>query len=162
MVLRPHIDQVFAPARDEPQYAGPGPYAPGVVPAPRRPEPVEVEAPTTVAGDDTLIAGEVLCPGWSLSSASGEFAALMSRDGNLAIQRCRDHAPVWQAGTGENPGAFLEMRDDGDLCLFTLTGATAWSSGTRGKPGAFAQLGDDGVLVVYSFYREPVWSTEPA
>ena len=53
----------------------------------------------------------------------GEFAALMRRAGNLVIRRCRDCATVWQAGTGGNAGAFLEMRDDGDLCQFTFTGA---------------------------------------
>lgn len=128
-----------------------------VVPAPV--EPVEVGAPTTVVDGDTLIAGEVLRSGWSMCSASGEFGAWMHPDGDLVIQRCRDHAPVWQVGAGSS-GAFLEMCDDGDLCVSTPAGDKAWSSGTRGEPGAFAQLGDDGVLVVYSFYRERVWSTE--
>lgn len=147
MVPQQHTDQVLVPARGEPPRVR------------RRPVPVGVEAPSTVVDGDTLIAGEVLVPGWSLRSASGEFGALMRRDGNLVIQRCRDHALVWQAGTGGSSAAVLEMRDDGDLCVVAPTGAKEWSSGTSGKPGAFAQLGDDGVLVVCSFYRERVWST---
>lgn len=159
MALQQPTDQYVAPARGEPQCVEPETYAAAVATAPRRPSPAGVGAPTTVVDGDTLIAGEVLRSGWSLSSASGEFGALMHRDGNLVIQRSRDHSPVWQAGTGGCYGAFLEMRDDGDLCVSTPTGAKEWSSGTHGEPGAFAQLGDDGVLVVYSFYRERVWST---
>lgn len=152
-------EQVPAPARDAVRQEQPGPYAAAAATATLRSVPVWVEGPAAVDGGETLTAGEVLCPGWSLTSASREFAALMCRDGNLVVQRCRDHAVVWEAGTGGNAGAFLEMRDDGDLCVFTLTGAKEWSSGTGGEPGAFAQLGDDGVLVVFSFYRERLWST---
>lgn len=153
MVLQQPTDQFVAPARGEPHSPAPGTYGVGVG--------VGVGASTTVVDGDTLIAGEVLRSGWSLSSASGEFGAFMLVDGKLVIQRRRDHAPVWQAGNDGCFGAFLEMRDDGDLCVSTPTGAKEWSSGTRGNPGAFAQLGDDGVLVVYSFYRERVWSTGP-
>lgn len=160
MVPHQHTDQVLVPAPGDTRRAADRPSAAGVATAPRPRTPLDREALSTLAWGGSLIAGEVLCPGWPLTSPSGEFAALMRRDGNLVIQRGHDLVPVWQAGTGGNSGAFLEMLDDGDLCVFTLSGAKAWSTGTKGNSGAFAQLEDDGVLVVYSFYRVRVWSTE--
>ena len=110
-------------------------------------------------GSDTLIAGEFLHPGLRLESRSLKFAALMRRDGDFVVYRSNDWLQLWHSGTCGDPGAFLAVRDDGDLTVCTANGVQGWSSGTAGSPGAFAQLRDDGRLVVYSFYREPIWSS---
>ncbi|MFD6878552.1 MULTISPECIES: hypothetical protein [unclassified Streptomyces] len=65
--------------------------------------------------------------------------------------------PTLATGGRLNPGAVfyahgkasLIMQADGNLVLYSESGAALWSSGTYGNPGAYASLQSDGNFVVY-------------
>jgi hypothetical protein len=111
-----------------------------------------------------LAAGATLRPGESLTSPSGTWRLTMRPDGNLVLYSCGTGAtnctyPLWNLGTGGQPGNRLTMQSDGNLVLYSPTGRAVWATMTNGTGSATVfQVQDDSNLVVYSGGRA-VWSS---
>ena len=81
-------------------------------------------------------------------SGDGVDTLNMQEDGNLVVISL-GHA-IWASGTSGNPGAYAVMQGDGNLVVYSSSGAGLWASGTSGHGGASVVMQDDGNLVVYS------------
>jgi hypothetical protein len=51
----------------------------------------------------------------------------------------------------------LALQSDGNLVIFSQTGAALWNSGTWGNPGAFLAIQNDGNMVIYSSGGAALW-----
>jgi hypothetical protein len=90
----------------------------------------------SVSAKDTLYAGEILWPGNSLWSSSGQYELAMQTDGNLVWY---DH---WGAGFPANvqwasntfsPNSYLGAQGDGNIVIYSQPDLKAlWATGTRG------------------------------
>ena len=67
---------------------------------------------------------------------------------------------LWSSGTFGNPGATINMQDDGNLVIYSTSGQALWSSGTSGNPGAKLRMQGDGNLVIYSTSGKALWATD--
>ncbi len=78
-------------------------------------------------------------PKFSSETSGPNIYCLMQRDGNLVLYRHimldpnepdpPDMAGVWASDTGGNPGAYLKVFDDGDVCIMGVIwhrGMTPW------------------------------------
>jgi Ricin-type beta-trefoil lectin domain len=152
-------------------------------PLPKPPKPRDLEAGTSVwtewpfffgswlqqwqadqemgpaAQGDDMQPGEVLNPGESISSASGEYTFMFQHDGNLVLYRNKDGRPLWASGTYGKPSAVCIMQDDGNLVIYDLGERPIWSSDTWRDPGSRLLVQDDGNVVIYRPDNTPVWAT---
>ncbi|MCQ4082297.1 hypothetical protein NGB36_17210 [Streptomyces sp. RB6PN25] len=124
--------------------------------------PASAPAP---AGGDSILTGQLLTPGRSVSS--GSVTLTMQSDGNLVAYLKTGGsgagAPLWASGTSGHPGAYAVMQTDGNLVVYAQGGGAGkggalWASGTSGHPGAYATVQDDGNVVVYQG-SQALWAT---
>ena len=54
----------------------------------------------------------------------------MQTDGRLAVGNPRGPATWWSTPTAGHPGAFLSLRNDGNLVVSSAGGAQLWASNT--------------------------------
>jgi len=99
-------------------------------------------------------------PLWRTGTGGGQFDPrdfIMQTDGNLVLYDTSGQAR-WESKTSGNPGAFLNVQDDGNLVVYRAGSATEtannslWSSGTNVPPplslqavvdsGAMLNVGD--------------------
>ncbi len=64
---------------------------------------------------------------WSASSPSG-YSAVMQADGSFAVYSRTSR--VWATNTSGRTGAYLALRNDGNLVLYSATGKRLWASNT--------------------------------
>jgi hypothetical protein len=103
----------------------------------------------TVTPANTLVSGETMPAGDSLTSADGHFQLTMQSDGNLVEYVAGTGHVVWDTGTAGHAGAFVIMQSDGNLVVYQ--GSTPlWFTGTTGHPGAYLVDQQDSNQVVYS------------
>lgn len=126
-----------------------------------RPDGKSVWATNTVqkvsAQGDDMQPGEVLNPGESISSASGQYTFIYQDDGNLVLYR-QDGQPLWASKTDGKPTGVCIMQEDGNLVIYDSVQAI-WSSNTWQHPGSRLVVQDDGNVVIYSSDETPVWAT---
>jgi hypothetical protein len=102
-----------------------------------------------------LKAGETLLPGDRLETADARLT--MQEDGNLLIFRKSDSAILFATKTTNNPGAYAQMRSDGNLVVTGKSGGELWSAGTSGA-GNYAELRDNSTLTVHKQDAGVLWS----
>ncbi|MET9119840.1 ricin-type beta-trefoil lectin domain protein [Streptomyces sp. NPDC004528] len=94
----------------------------------------------------TLAGGTIIPSGTSLTS--GSVRLTMQADGNLVLTALATGKTVWSSDTGGNPGAYARFGTDGNLAVYTTTGASKWSTGLTATTGATLQVRADSTLVV--------------
>jgi len=113
----------------------------------------------------SLVAGDVLLRGQSLSSPDGSHRLAFLTNGNLVLYR--NLGPfwpveeVWSAGTGGSGGDRLVMQQDGDLVMYPaprLGGSPVWRSGTAGFDGAVLALPEGGGATIRRDDAQLLWS----
>jgi len=83
----------------------------------------------------------------------------MQTDGNLVLYDTAGQAH-WNSGTEGNPGAFLNVQDDGNLVVYRAGSATEtadnalWAAGSNDMPSGQGQIQE--ILDVHNGYREQV------
>jgi hypothetical protein len=109
-----------------------------------------------------LPAGSLLQSGQTLVSTNGAFDLVMQADGNVVEYWLVDGGVrvVWNSGTNGNPGAYLDMQDDGNLVVYSVGGTSLWASDTAGNPGAILEIQNDANLVIYGSSGSALWSTQ--
>jgi hypothetical protein len=53
----------------------------------------------------------------------------MQPDGNFVIYDIEDGSPipVWSTNTAGNPGAYLNLQDDGNMVIYSASNTVLWS-----------------------------------
>ena len=64
---------------------------------------------------------------------------------------------IWHSGTVGVPPGFVAMQGDGNLVLYTAAGQAAWASDTNGYDNAYVSLDDTGTLRVVSQHGVTLW-----
>jgi hypothetical protein len=84
---------------------------------------------------------------------------IMQTDGNLVLYDTSGQAQ-WASETGGNPGAFLNVQDDGNLVVYLAGSATEtadnalWAAGSNDMPGGQSQSQE--ILAAHNGYRAQV------
>jgi surface antigen len=102
----------------------------------------------TVTPAGTLVSGETMPAGDSLTSADGHFQLTMQGDGNLVEYVANGGHALWNSGTAGHAGAYVIMQSDGNLVVY-LGSTPLWNSGTGGQGPASLSVQTDANLVVY-------------
>lgn len=76
------------------------------------------------------------------TQGTGNWAA-MQTDGNFVVYS-QDNTPLWNSGTGSDPGAFLKVQDDGKLVIYRRDLSVAWQS-TQGNQDCALVKGPVGI-----------------
>ncbi len=99
-----------------------------------------------------LARGASLAPGASLRSPSGRYSLVMGTDGVLSYQERANRlnpSPVSQSIASGDAGSHLDLQNDGNLVLYSSTGAVVLNFGTAGSTAARLVIQDDSNLVLY-------------
>ncbi|MHB1928530.1 MAG: CHAP domain-containing protein [Acidimicrobiales bacterium] len=151
-----------------PVWATPAPATP--MPAGTSPElTVEDTGPLTIAAststlwvsgptDTTLVPGQGLQPGWSLTTPNGQYTLTMQPSGALTLRS--GGAQLWSTG-GTVVGSVASMQSDGNLAVYSPAQQLLWSSGTGGHPGLVLALDGAGQVVLQNPLGIHLWG-EPA
>lgn len=116
------------------------------------------DAPPAVERVTYLGAGEVMNPGDSVRSASGNVRLVFQGDGNLVLYCASKPVSLWASGTVRAVD-IAAMQGDGNFVLYAPGGVPVWHTGTDGHPGTVLAVQDDGNVVLYAPGRA-VWSAE--
>ncbi len=106
----------------------------------------------------TLPSGQQLQSGDFMRSSDRRYELRMQSDGNLVL--VLDGSPIWNAGTGGNPGSRAVMQTDGNFVVYSAGGQALWHTRTTGNSSAYASLQTDGNFVIYSASRTPLWDVQ--
>jgi serine/threonine protein kinase len=117
-----------------------------------KPAPSPSQQPSSGCG--TLLAGQVLNAGESLTSCNGEYLLGMQGDGNLVLYS--KSGPVWNSSTSTADEAV--MQPDGNFVLYTSSGSAVWDSGTSGS-GAYLVVRNSGDVVIYAASGTKLWDS---
>ena len=102
-----------------------------------RVRPTSLSAPATLEGGD------------SLTSPEQQYRLVMQTDGNL-VEYGNGRA-LWSTRTAGNPGATLDVQDDGNVVLYSADRTALWSSYTYwAQAAARLTVQDDGNVVIYA------------
>jgi hypothetical protein len=102
----------------------------------------------------TLKAGDGIPAGGQLTARSARLT--MQADGDLVLSR---RGKVrWRSRTQGRPGAYLQVRGNGDAVLYSLDHRAVWSTRTAGHRGARLTLRADGALGVTTAAGKTIWS----
>jgi hypothetical protein len=105
---------------------------------------------------DTLASGQSMQANQTLTSASGQYGAVMQVDGNFVVYGPTPGTVHWYSGSGGVGGDTLDMQTDGNLVIYAGTRAV-WYSSTSGSANRLV-MQDDGNLIVYSSANTALWS----
>jgi len=109
---------------------------------------------------DELRVDQSLQSGQCVESDSDLYEVCMLTDGDLVEQVVASGASLWSSGTAGNPGAYVTMRADGNLTVFSPGGAVLWKTATGMDGLSFAIVQDDRNFVVYAVAgHRPTWYT---
>jgi surface antigen len=111
----------------------------------------------TVTPAGTLVSGETMPAGDSLTSADGHFQLTMQGDGNLVEYVANGGHALWNSGTAGHAGAYVIMQSDGNLVVY-LGSTPLWNSGTGGRGQAMFAIQPDANLVIYQGVT-PIWAS---
>jgi hypothetical protein len=108
-----------------------------------------------VAASTTLLPGQSLKAGQSITSANGVYSLQMGADGNVVLSR-PGYPTAWASQTLRK-GSVLVMQKNGDLVV--VYGRTrVWASGTDGSTNAKLVVQNDGTLAIYNTRGKAVWN----
>ena len=122
------------------------------------------ESSSNDAGDaasSTMMPGESLSPGESISSPSGKYQLILQHDGNLVLYDTAGPAALWDSRTVGESDRTLVMQPDGNLVLYELPVTpfdALWHSRTYGWPGAFLTVRDDGTVTIGDSDGRVLWT----
>ena len=132
--------------------------APAAGAASIRAEPSGSPESSGSSGDDrpdrsgsTMMPGESLSPGESITSPSGRYRLILQHDGNLVLYDTDGHTALWDSRTLGQSDRTLIMQDDGNLVLYELPVTpydALWHSRTYDWPGAYLTVHDDGTMTI--------------
>jgi hypothetical protein len=110
-------------------------------------------------GASVMKPGEVLFPGESIRSASGQFVMAFQTDGNLVWYNMNaGPAAVWASDTFGTVADICIMQTDGNLVIYDLNAQPLWSSDTFNHPQSQLVAQDDGNAVIYDPASTAIWS----
>jgi len=116
-----------------------------------------VSPPVKPVCPDRLYSTEGVESPKQLISPDGKTKFAMQDDGNLVLYK--DGKPVWSTNTYQAKACKLEMQNDGNLVVTSLsTGKPVWASKTV-SPGAFLTIQNDGNAVIYDKFLKAIWAT---
>lgn len=104
----------------------------------------------------TATSNAILAPGQCLVSPNKKTLAVMQGDGNLVVYPANPLGiagpAMWDTKTYGNPGAHLELQQDGNLVIYGTRHDVKWNSCTVQPQfgNFFLQLQDDTNLVAYA------------
>ncbi len=104
----------------------------------------------------SLLSGQTLWSGQTISSPSGQYKFAMQTDGNIVLYDSWNltsqgwWTALWHSHTYNNPGARLIMQTDGNMVLYSTSNQPLWYSHTWAHPGAQLHVQDDSNLAIYS------------
>ena len=122
------------------------------------------ESSSNDAGDaasSTMMPGESLSPGESISSPSGKYQLILQHDGNLVLYDTDGPVALWDSRTVGRSDRTLVMQPDGNLVLYELPVTpfdVLWHSRTYGWPGAFLTVRDDGTVTIGDSDGRVLWT----
>ena len=122
------------------------------------------ESSSNDAGDaasSTMMPGESLSPGESVSSPSGKYQLILQHDGNLVLYDTDGPVALWDSRTVGRSDRTLVMQPDGNLVLYELPVTpfdALWHSRTYGWPGAFLTVRDDGTVTIGDSDGRVLWT----
>ena len=122
------------------------------------------ESSSSDAGDaasSTMMPGESLSPGESISSPNGRYELVFQDDGNLVLYDTDGSVALWDSRTAGQSDRTLIMQDDGNLVLYELPVTpfdALWHSRTFDWPGAFLTVRDDGTMTVGHSDGHVLWT----
>lgn len=105
----------------------------------------------------TLLVGQALVLGESLTSCNGEYKLGLQSDGNLVLYQ--GATALWNSATNGSAAHDALMQGDGNLVLYTSAGLAVWDSGTNGNDGADLVVQNDGNAVIYTTSGTALWNT---
>jgi serine/threonine protein kinase len=109
------------------------------------------------SGLSSMVAGDTLLPGQSLTSPNQRFELTMQSNGDLVTSEVNGDMPTWATGSVGHPGAYAVVQGDGNFIVYPkgksapLPGrptSALWQSQTNGHPGATLTLLNSGNLVL--------------
>jgi hypothetical protein len=106
----------------------------------------------------TLLAGQSITTGGSLTSDDGVFTLSLQADGNVVLYGCNSIVPTWSTRTNNSTAQrVFTMQTDGNLVLYE-NGVPKWATGTNGKRSGpyYLSMQTDGNLVIYAS-SSPIW-----
>jgi hypothetical protein len=120
---------------------------------------VWVITPSSPRPNGAIFQGDRLTAGVSIYSSSGAFNLTQQSDGNLVLYQ--GAVPRWWTSTFGHTAAYTILQDDGNLVVYSSTGAPLFNTGTTtvGNTGGRFTVQDDGNLVLYDADGTPVWAT---
>ncbi len=80
----------------------------------------------TMQGDGNLVEYGGTSVVWASATNPSGARAVMQDDGNFVIYDSSDSA-LWASDTSGNPGAYLSLRDTGELSVVSATGSRLWA-----------------------------------
>ena len=110
---------------------------------------------TAALTHDSLLAGQTLTSGQSLTSDDGATRLVMQYDGNAVLYG--PSGALWSTGTSGSSNK-LTMQTDGNLVGYPASGAALWASATSGTGNKLAVQTDHNA-VVYSASGAALWWT---
>ena len=122
------------------------------------------ESSSNDAGDaasSTMMPGESLSPGESISSPSGQYQLILQHDGNLVLYDTDGPVALWDSRTVGRSDRTLIMQPDGNLVLYELPVTpfdALWHSRTYDWPGAFLTVRDDGTMTIGRSDGRVLWT----
>jgi hypothetical protein len=123
---------------------------------------VNTAAPVSNIVTTTMTAWQTVNVDDYLMSPDSQTVLALQRDGNLV--EYSNFKGTWSSGTYNNgtdagTSSRLVMQGDGNLVLYSKTGAALWNSQTSGYPGARLVMQTDGNIVIYSASNVALWWT---
>ena len=121
---------------------------------------VAEEAEGDPAGS-TMMPGDSLSPGESITSPNGRYQLILQHDGNLVLYDSDGPVPLWDSRTVGRSDRTLIMQADGNLVLYELPVTpydALWHSRTHGRPGAFLTVRDDGTMTIGDSGGSVLWT----
>ncbi len=107
---------------------------------------------------NTLRAGENMVSGDKLRSSLGQYTLSMETNGNLALYT--GGRAIWSTNTGNQPGAWARMQEDGNFVLYSAQNVALWNTHTGGGSGAtYSAIQDDGNFVLYNNSGRVFWES---
>ena len=127
----------------------------------------------TMQGDGNLVEYKGAVVVWASGTSVAGSRAVVQSDGNVVVYNASNQA-LWASDTGGQPGAYLRLRDTGQLTVESATGTHLWAAAAelasnsklnagqtlKSPSGAYRlTLQGDGNLVEYDAANTAVWAT---
>ncbi|MBV9594929.1 MAG: hypothetical protein JO147_14165, partial [Actinobacteria bacterium] len=100
-----------------------------------------------VVSGSTLAGGQALGSGQSITSPNGQYRFTMQSNGDAV--ETGPSGPLFDSGTS-GASNFLAMQSDGNLVVYSASGAPLWSAETAGHANALLTIDDSGALALTS------------